>query len=81
MSAIVAATTAAILDVFAGQTVTHEAVGEQIELQYTMARKRTAFGSFIQIYRGLENAGVRSFWTGTDMATSELLYTFPHRAI
>lgn len=80
MSAIVAATTATILDLFAGQTVTHEAVGEQIELQYAMARKHTAFGSFIQIYRGLENAGVTSRWTGIDH-TGDLLYTFPHRTI
>lgn len=76
MSMIVDSTATAILEVFAGQTVTLDAISEQIEYQYAAARKRSAFGSYIQILNALERAGVDSRYTGPNY-TGDLSYTFP----
>jgi hypothetical protein len=76
MSRIVTETAASILAIFAGQTVTHETIGAQIELEYAMARKRCTFGSHVDITKGIERAGVVTRWTGFNYS-GELLYAFP----
>ena len=75
-SRIATETATTILAVFAGQTVTLDQISEQIELEYTMARKRSAFGSYVQVINAIERAGVTSRYTGPDY-TGTCLYTFP----
>lgn len=73
----IANTTASnLLQMFAGQTVHHDAVCEQIEMTYAAARKRTAYGSYVAIDTQLRIAGVGSQWTGANY-TGEHLYVFP----
>lgn len=76
MSKIATETAATILAVFAGQTVHHDEIGAQIELEYATARKRTAVGSFFQVFDAIERAGVTCRYTGPDF-TGEAFYTFP----
>lgn len=73
MSKIAETTTAVILTVFAGQTATHNEISEQIEMQYAMANKKTAFGSYVQILNALDANGV----TVKHTADFNHLYTFP----
>jgi len=80
MSKLAAQTTAAILAAFAGQTVTHDEVSEQIENNYAAASRKAAYGSYTQIHTGLLIAGVKNTWTGPNY-TGEMLYTFPIPAI
>jgi len=69
-------TATAVLAIFAGQTVHRDEIGAQIELQYAAARKRTAVGSFFQVFDAIERAGVTCRYTGPDF-TGEAFYTFP----
>jgi len=73
-SRIAASTADIILAIFAGQTVTHEQLGAQIEFQYAAARKRTGFMSFFQILDVIEAAGVT---VEHDLVTYNHRYTFP----
>lgn len=80
MSKITAETTAALLAVFAGQTVTDDEVYGQIEQEYALARKRTSMGSFATILGALYHRhGVETTYTGPN-CTGQCLYTFPASA-
>lgn len=73
----IASTTANnLLEIFAGQTVLHDIVCEQIEMTYAAARKRTAFGSYVAIETQLRIAGVGSKWSGANYS-GDHFYVFP----
>lgn len=80
MSKIVSTATANILAVFAGRTVDHDTVCEQIENEYAAARKHATYGSYVQIYNSLRAAGVSQAWTEPNYG-GNILYTFPIPAI
>ncbi|QFG09477.1 hypothetical protein I5H08_gp010 [Mycobacterium phage Yuna] len=65
-----------LLAVFAGATVTHDQIGEVLEQQYALARKRVAYGSYVQVFGLIERQGVTSRYTGPNY-TGVCLYTFP----
>uniref|UniRef100_A0AAU8GPR2 Uncharacterized protein n=1 Tax=Mycobacterium phage Pharb TaxID=3136626 RepID=A0AAU8GPR2_9VIRU len=67
---------ATIMAVFAGETVTMDQIGEVLQQQYALARKRTAFGSYVQVYHLIEKLGATSRYTGPNY-TGVCLYTFP----
>ena len=73
-SRIAASTADILLAIFAGQTVTNEQLGAQIEFQYAAARKRTGFASYVQIHNAIEAAGVT---VEHDLVGYNHRYTFP----
>ncbi|AEK09904.1 hypothetical protein PBI_KESHU_96 [Mycobacterium phage Keshu] len=75
-SKIAETTAEALLAVFAGETVTMDQIAEVLQQQYALARKRVAFGSYVQVYRLIEAAGATSRYTGPNY-TGVCLYTFP----
>lgn len=75
-SKIATTTATSIAALFAGQTATFDQVAAQIELEYTIAKRRTTFGSYTQIHRLLETAGVTSYYTGPNY-TGERIFEFP----
>lgn len=76
MSKIVNTAAANIIAIFDGQTVSHSDVCAQIETEYAAARKRTAYGSYVQVFNNLLAAGVTCKWTGPNY-TGDHLYIFP----
>lgn len=76
MSRIATEATANLLAVFAGETVTLEQAGAQIETVYAMARKRMGFTSFFTVMDACQRAGVTIRHTGPN-CTGIALYTFP----
>ena len=75
----IAATVAdTLLSMFSGQTVTFDEVGEAFEQQYAMARRRTTYGSYVQVYSAIERAGAKSHGGST---VTDRFFTFPVRAI
>jgi hypothetical protein len=74
MSKIATETAEIILTMFAGQTVNYDDISAVIEQQYAMARKRTAFGSYVQVHNALDRAGARSHG---GMTPTDRFYTFP----
>lgn len=75
-SNITATTAATILEMFAGQTINHDEVCNQIEMAYAGSRKRATYGSYVAIETALRIAGVGSKWTGPDYSGNHL-YVFP----
>lgn len=75
-SNIANATATHLMEMFAGQTVHHDVVCEQIEMTYAAARKRATYGSYVAIDTQLRTAGVGSKWTGANY-TGDHLYVFP----
>jgi hypothetical protein len=69
-------TAAALLAIYAGETITHEQLGAAIEAQYAYARKRTGFASYFQILDIIEPAGV----TVEHTPDYNHRYTFPAAA-
>lgn len=67
---------ASLLAIFAGQTVSHDAVLAQITLQYAMENKRTGFASYSNVTDLIERAGATYRYTGPNY-TGECFYTFP----
>lgn len=65
-----------LLDMFAGQTVSHDVVCEQIEMVYAASRKRTRYGSYVAIDTQLRIAGVGSKWSGANYS-GDHFYVFP----
>lgn len=67
---------AALMAVFAGQTVAHEQVLAEITAQYAYANKRTGVTSYFKVTDLCERMGATYRYTGPDY-TGECLYTFP----
>lgn len=80
MSKIATDTAQIIMAVFAGQTVTQDAVLAEITAQYAYARKRTGFASYMQVTDAIQRAGAVHRYTGPNY-TGECLYTFPAEAV
>lgn len=75
-SAIVTETVNNLMVVFAGQTVSYDAVGAQIETVYAAARKRCAFGSHMNVHNGIERRGARIVYSGPNY-TGDMTVVFP----
>lgn len=75
-SKIATDTAASLMAIFAGQTVTADAVNAQITLEYTMAKKRPGLTSYFKVCDLIEAAGATSRYTGPNF-TGEQFYTFP----
>jgi len=58
MSKVADTTAAVILAMNAGQVITWDEIGAQIDQQYAMASKRTGFMSYVQVHNILEANGV-----------------------
>lgn len=65
-----------LMNIFAGQTVTHDEVLAQITAQYAFANKRTGITSYPQVTDTLERRGATYRYTGPNY-TGTCLYTFP----
>lgn len=76
MSKIAETTAANLLAVFAGQTVTMDALIAQMEMVYAMNNKRMAVGSFFKVDDILEANGVVSQYSGFNY-TGTRYSTFP----
>lgn len=69
----------ALMNLFAGQTVTQGDVFAQVTTQYALANKRSGFTSYFKVTDAIERAGASSRYTGPDY-TGECFYTFPAMA-
>lgn len=68
-----------LLAMFAGQTITHDAILAEITAQYAYANKRPGFTSYFQVTDAIERAGATHRYTGPNY-TGTCLYTFPAAA-
>lgn len=77
MSKIADTVTAALLTKWAATTISLDVLVDQIEAEYTAARKRTGMDSYAQVLGALQiRHGVTISWVGPN-SSGDCLYTFP----
>jgi len=79
MTKIATDITTTLLAIYAGQTITHDAILTEITNQYAYANKRPGITSYFKITDALERSGATYHYTGPNH-TGTCYYTFPAAA-